>query len=117
MSLTSVEVFAALGDPTRQRLLEQLAARVRASATDLAGPLTLTRQAVEKHLRVLDRAGLVATHRSGRRVSYEVRPETLRDSADWLDQLASSWDRRLEAVRSAAEAVAGEGGDLTRSPR
>lgn len=108
MSLASVEVFAALGDSTRQRLLEQLAARVWASAADLAGPLALTRQAVEKHLRVLDRAGLVSTRRLGRRVSYRVRPETLRDSADWLDQLASSWDRRLEAVRSAAETIARE---------
>lgn len=102
---TQVEVFAALGDPTRQELLGLLAAAERAPAAALAAPLAITRQAVEKHLGVLERAGLVRTERSGRRVSYAVRTEALAESAAWLQDLAAAWDRRLTAVKAAAEAA------------
>jgi DNA-binding transcriptional ArsR family regulator len=98
-----IEVFAALGDPTRHRLLDELAGREPASAAALAEPLTITRQAVEKHLRVLEHAGLVRADREGRRVRYAVRPETLSASATWLDQVARGWERRLAAVKAAAE--------------
>lgn len=104
MSAPPLEVFAALADPTRQRMLTLLADHDHGSAAALTGPLALTRQAVEKHLRVLERAGVVARRRDGRRVSYAVRSDTLRTSAAWLDELARGWDRRLAAVKQAAEA-------------
>ena len=105
MSQASVaEVFAALGDPNRQRLLELIADRGRATATTLAAPVAVTRQAVDKHLRVLERAGLVAATREGREVLYSVRRDELDRTAAWLTQLGATWDRRLAAIKELAEA-------------
>jgi DNA-binding transcriptional ArsR family regulator len=97
-----VEVFAALGDPTRQRLLETVAQGDRTTA-DMAALLDITRQAVEKQLRVLEQAGLVRRQRLGRRVQYAVRPAALSETATWLSALADTWDRRLAAVKALAE--------------
>ena len=98
------EVFAALGEPTRQRLLEILADQESAAVAALTGPLGISRQAVEKHLRVLLAADLVRTQRRGRNVSYAVQPTTLRESADWLAERSRAWDRQLALVKRAAEA-------------
>jgi DNA-binding transcriptional ArsR family regulator len=102
-SVTPAQVFAALGEPSRQRLLELLAQRGRASATALAAPMAVTRQAVDKHLQVLKRAGLVEAVRQGREVLYGVRREELERSANWLLELGEGWDRQLNAVKVAAE--------------
>lgn len=88
-------VLAALADPTRRRLLELLAAQGEATATTLAGALSVTRQAVVKHLAVLDAAGLVAGRRIGRDVRYAVRATALDSASEWLAALAADWDRRL----------------------
>ncbi|WP_432562413.1 ArsR/SmtB family transcription factor [Kineococcus sp. SYSU DK003] len=96
------EVFAALGDENRARLLESLAGGAT-SATSLAGPLGISRQAVDKHLRVLERAGLVHSLRAGRELHWDVRAEALAETARWLETLAGAWDRRLDAARRAAE--------------
>jgi DNA-binding transcriptional ArsR family regulator len=97
------EVFAALADPTRRQLLDVLAARGEASATTLAARLPVSRQAVVKHLAVLDRAGLVHGARRGREVRYTVRPERLDATARWLAGLAAEWDARLAAIKRLAE--------------
>lgn len=98
----TADVFAALGDTQRLGILQVLSTRP-ASATALAGDATVTRQAVVKHLRVLERAGLVASRREGRQVVYDVRPEGLEVPAQWLDEVAAAWDRRLSAIKQAAE--------------
>ncbi|MFB7334760.1 ArsR/SmtB family transcription factor [Streptomyces adustus] len=98
-------VLAALADPTRRRLLELLAARGQASATSLAEHLPVSRQAVVKHLAVLDAAGLVRGGRAGREVRYAVRPDALDATARWMASLAADWDRRLAAIKDAAEAA------------
>lgn len=97
------EVFVALADPTRRRLLDVLAARGEASATALAARLPVSRQAIVKHLAVLDRAGLVQGSRRGREVRYTVRPERLDATARWLASLAAEWDARLAAIKRLAE--------------
>jgi DNA-binding transcriptional ArsR family regulator len=97
-----VEVFAALGDGTRQRLLEAVAV-AEPSASELAALLEITRQAVEKQLRVLEQAGLVERVRLGRRVRFSVRTEALASTATWLSTLADTWDRRLAAVKTLVE--------------
>lgn len=99
------EVLAALADPTRRRLLDVLAARGAASATDLAGELPVSRQAVVKHLAVLDAAGLVTGRRAGREVRYEVRSAALDATARWMATLAADWDRRLARIKALAEAA------------
>jgi DNA-binding transcriptional ArsR family regulator len=97
------EVFVALADPTRRQLLDALAARGEASATTLAAALPVSRQAVVKHLAVLDRAGLVRGARRGREIRYMVRPDRLDATASWLAGLAAEWDARLAAIKRLAE--------------
>jgi ArsR family transcriptional regulator, cadmium/lead-responsive transcriptional repressor len=107
MSRTGAEddaLWAAVADPTRRRLLDLLLARGEATATTLADGLPVTRQAVAKHLAVLDRAGLVEKRRHGREVRYAVRPQRLDDATQWMTQVATQWDARLAAIKRIAEA-------------
>jgi DNA-binding transcriptional ArsR family regulator len=103
MSTPTDEVFAALADPTRWRVLNLLAERGEGTATTLAGELPVSRVAVVKHLAVLDRAGLVASRRQGREVRYTVRPERLDATARRMAEIASQWDARLAAIKRLAE--------------
>jgi DNA-binding transcriptional ArsR family regulator len=97
------QVIDALADPMRRRILDELARLGEATATLLAGALPVSRQAVVKHLAVLDTAGLVLGRRAGRERRYQVRPAALHETARWLDQVAEQWDRRLRAVRRFTE--------------
>ena len=97
------EVFAALADPTRWRVLTLLAERGDGTATTLAGELPVSRPAVVKHLAVLDRAGLVEGRRQGREVRFSVQPQRLEDTAQWMAKVASRWDARLAAIKRLAE--------------
>ncbi|GAA3997585.1 metalloregulator ArsR/SmtB family transcription factor [Streptomyces sp. NBC_01352] len=103
-------VLAALADPTRRRLLDLLAARGEATATTLAEPLPVSRQAVVKHLAVLDAAGLVSGSRVGREMRYAVRPAALDATARWMASLAADWDRRLANIKRVAEAAERDSG-------
>ena len=98
-------VLAALADPTRRQLLDLLAAQGEATATTLAARLPVSRQAVVKHLAVLDAAGLVSGSRVGREVRYAVRPAALDATARRLAALAADWDRRLATIKTVAEAA------------
>ena len=102
------ELWAAVADPTRRRLLDALLAYGEATATTLARELPVTRQAVAKHLAVLDRAALVEGRRRGREVRYAVRPEQLDAATRGLAQVAAQWDERLAAIKRLAEAAARE---------
>ena len=97
------DVFAALADPTRRRVLDLLATHGEGTATTLAAELPVSRPAVIKHLAVLDRAGLVESRRHGREVRFAVRPERLQATASWLSRLAVDWDARLRAIKRLAE--------------
>lgn len=99
------EVLAALADPTRRRLLDTLAARGAATATTLAAELPISRQAVVKHLAVLEAAGLVRGGQVGREVRFVVQPQALDATARWMAALAADWDRRLVAIRRLAEST------------
>ncbi len=96
-------VLAALADPTRRRILDDLSAAGGGTATTLAQDLPVSRQAVVKHLAVLNDAGLVVARKTGREVRYSVAPGTLTTTARWLTDLASAWGRPLEAVKRLAE--------------
>jgi DNA-binding transcriptional ArsR family regulator len=97
------EVLAALAEPTRRRLLDALGWRGPQTATALAAGEPVTRQAVVKHLAVLERAGLVTARREGREVLYAVRPEPLEEAARWLADRAAAWEARLGAIKRLAE--------------
>jgi DNA-binding transcriptional ArsR family regulator len=97
------ELLAAVADPTRRRLLDLLLDRGEASATTLAGELPVTRQAVAKHLAVLNRAGLVDGTRHGREVRHAIRPQRLGAATRSMAQVAAEWDVRLLAIKRIAE--------------
>ena len=98
-------VLVALADPMRRQVLELLAVQGEATATTLAERLPVSRQAVVKHLAVLDAAGLVSGNRVGREVRYAVRPAALDATARWMAGLAADWDRRLAHIKSIAESA------------
>jgi ArsR family transcriptional regulator, cadmium/lead-responsive transcriptional repressor len=102
------ELWAAVADPTRRRLLDALLARGEATATTLAGDLPVTRQAVAKHLAVLERAGLVDSRRLGREVRYAIRPERLDAATEGLARVAADGEDRLGAIKRLAESSARE---------
>jgi ArsR family transcriptional regulator, cadmium/lead-responsive transcriptional repressor len=97
------ELWTAVGEPTRRVLLDRLLADGESTATRLAAGLPLTRQAVTKHLVVLDRAGLLESHRRGREVRYAVRLERLDQATRSMSRVAAEWDRRLQAIKRIAE--------------
>jgi DNA-binding transcriptional ArsR family regulator len=90
-------VFGALGDPTRRRLLSAIAEHP-ATATELAGGLPISRQAVVKHLSALAQAGLLERERAGREVRYRVTPAPLSDAVSWMAQVGAQWDERLASL-------------------
>jgi ArsR family transcriptional regulator, cadmium/lead-responsive transcriptional repressor len=94
----SAAVFSALADPTRRRLLSAIAAHP-ATATELAGELPISRQAVLKHLNTLTQAGLLEREREGRDVRYRMTPEPLSDAVT-IAAVGGEWDARLAALRA-----------------
>ena len=96
-------VFAALGDDTRRRIWRAVVDDGPVTATTLAGQVPVTRQAVTKHLRVLDQAGLVQADRVGRETRYVARPSTLRAASDWIAEADAAWSDRLERLKARAE--------------
>jgi DNA-binding transcriptional ArsR family regulator len=102
------ELWSAVADPTRRRVLDVLLDRGEATATIVAGELPVTRQAVAKHLAVLDRAGLVEGRRQGREVRYAIRPQQLDVATRSMAQVAAEWDARLAAIKRIAESAARE---------
>lgn len=92
-------VFAALADPTRRQLLDQISRHGPLTATELAADYPMSRQAVAKHLTTLASAGLVAGDRHGRDVRYRVVAVGLGDAATWLTDVGGRWDRRLAALQ------------------
>jgi DNA-binding transcriptional ArsR family regulator len=88
-------LFGALADPTRRLLVERLLTKGPATATALAEATPLTRQAILKHLQVLEAAGLVDHERCGREVRFRVTPKPLASAVAWIVDTAGQWDQRL----------------------
>lgn len=96
-------VFSALADPTRRRLVTWLAIRP-ATATELAKRLPISRQAVTKHLVVLDEARLIGRERAGREVRYSLEAERLASAGEWLTTVSARWESRLQRMKRYVEA-------------
>jgi DNA-binding transcriptional ArsR family regulator len=101
--LSDERLWAAVGEPSRRRLLDALVAAGPATPTALAKELPFSRQAVSKHLAVLLDAGLVSAQREGREVLYAVQPERLATAADEMSAAAAAWSGRLAAIKRIAE--------------
>lgn len=89
--------FAALADPTRRAILARLASG-EASVTELAEPFAITLPAVTKHLKVLERAGLVARSREAQWRPCRLQPKPLRAVADWVGQYQALWEQRFDRL-------------------
>jgi len=99
----AADVFFALGDPTRLSVVRKLGSGGALSATALAGGATVTRQAIVKHLQVLEGAGLVSHEKRGREVVYALETRRLEDARVYLDTVSAAWDRALTRLRKMVE--------------
>jgi DNA-binding transcriptional ArsR family regulator len=96
-------VFAALGDPTRLKLVAKLSGGAPRSIAQLSEDHTVTRQAVTKHLRVLEGAGLVRGVRQGRESRFALEPQALAGARQALDQIAQQWNDALLRLKAFVE--------------
>lgn len=96
-------VFAALGDRTRLALVTKLSDGMPRSIALLCADAEMTRQAVTKHLRVLEDAGLVHSVRTGRESQFELRPESIVQMREYLDEVSRQWDDALARLRAFVE--------------
>jgi len=94
--------FTALADPTRRALLERLETGER-TLTDLASPLPMTLMAVQKHVRVLEEAELVATYKKGRSRHVRLRREGLQHVSDWLQDTETRWNEAFDRLAELLE--------------
>jgi DNA-binding transcriptional ArsR family regulator len=99
------DLWSAVGDPTRRRMLDQLLLDGGGTATSLSEHLPVTRQAVSKHLDVLDRAGLVHATAIGRERRYHLDDAQLSRAVAQLSSVGATWDARLRRIKKIAEAI------------
>jgi len=102
------ELWSAIADPSRRRVLDLVVSNGEVSASWLAGRVPFSRQAVSKHLVVLERAGLISRRRQGREVVYQVQADRLDQAARAMADLVAQWDRRLGTIKRLAEAAYAE---------
>ena len=102
---TCDDLWSAIADPSRRRVLDLLVRRGEATASSLALEVPFTRQAVIKHLGILEDAGLVTRYRDGREVRFRVVPDRLDQATQAMTELAREWDRRLATIKRLAEAA------------
>jgi DNA-binding transcriptional ArsR family regulator len=94
-----IDVFQAVADPTRRLILNSLREKGPLSIKALAAPLPMSRQAVTKHLDILEKVGLVERRTQGRERIHHLQAEPLRDVEDWLAPHSAAWDERLDRLR------------------
>jgi DNA-binding transcriptional ArsR family regulator len=99
------DLWSAVGDPTRRRMLDLLLLEGHGTATSLSEQLPVTRQAVSKHLTVLDRAGLVRATPAGREKRYRIDDAQLGRAVTQLASVTNAWDARLRRIKRIAEAI------------
>ncbi len=98
-------LWSAIGDPTRRRMLDLLLADGAGTATSLSGRLPVTRQAVAKHLGVLDRVGLVRVTQTGREMRYRIDAAQFARAVVSFSAVGQTWDARLRSIKRIAEAI------------
>lgn len=93
-------IFAALGDQTRLGLVDTLSDGAAHSISDLAAGFGMSRQAVTKHLKVLESAGLVANDQVGRETRYRLAPQKVTEARDYLDAVSNHWDEAIDRLKA-----------------
>jgi DNA-binding transcriptional ArsR family regulator len=99
-NLAYASIFSALGDEIRLELIEKLSGGPPLSISELSQDAKVTRQGVTKHLKVLERAGLVVRIRSGRETLYELNPQFLKELKQFLDSVSREWDQSLVRLKT-----------------
>jgi ArsR family transcriptional regulator, cadmium/lead-responsive transcriptional repressor len=102
------ELWSAIADPSRRRVLDLVVSNGEVSASWLAGRVPFSRQAVSKHLVVLEQAGLISRRKQGREVLYQMEADRLDQATAAMADLAAQWDRRLATIKRLAEAAHAE---------
>ena len=102
---TDDELWSAIADPSRRLVLDLLVSNGDVTASWLAGRVPFSRQAVSKHLVVLEQAGLITRRKRGREVLYQVDVHRLDEATRAMAELATQWDRRLTTIKRLAEAA------------
>jgi DNA-binding transcriptional ArsR family regulator len=105
--------FAALADPTRRAILARLAVG-ETSVSELAGPFDMTLPAVSKHLKVLERAGLIVRGREAQWRPCRLKAEPLKDAARWIDEYRSHWEHQLDRLDAYLQELQAKGETPTR---
>ncbi len=90
-------IFSALADGTRRQLLTMLAEQPQ-SASGLSRQVDISRQAVAKHLNLLEAANLIAPHRAGREIQFRVQPGSLGSTLEWMEKTTLVWEQRLDRL-------------------
>jgi DNA-binding transcriptional ArsR family regulator len=108
MAQADDELWSAIGDPSRRRVLDLVVSNGEVSASWLAGHVPFSRQAVSKHLVVLEQAGLISRRKQGREVLYRVDADGLNQATQAMADIAAQWDRRLGMIKRLAEAAYAE---------
>lgn len=103
------QLWSAIGDPIRRQVLDILVAEGAATSTGLSERLPVTRQAVAKHLAVLDRAGLVHAEPAGREKHYRIDGAQFARAVAQLNAVGRTWDARLGRIKKLAESIQSQG--------
>jgi DNA-binding transcriptional ArsR family regulator len=96
-------IFSALSDPTRREVMRRLSEEGPTTLVELAAEIPVTRQAISKHLLVLEGAGLVQVSGDTRRRAYRLTPRQLTEAMGWMVDVGAGWDERLESLRRHVE--------------
>jgi DNA-binding transcriptional ArsR family regulator len=107
--LARAPLFSALGDGTRLRLIGNLSGGEPRSISELAEGSELTRQAITKHLRILEGVGLVHGERRGREILFEFKPKPISEAIKYLDHVSRQWDEALGRLKKLVESDPGDG--------
>jgi DNA-binding transcriptional ArsR family regulator len=98
-----MDQFQALADPTRRKIVEQLAQHGQLSATEIAGRFAITPQAISQHLKILREAKLVRVERRAQQRIYRVNPDAMLEFEEWASRLRSLWEKRFDALEKLLE--------------
>lgn len=108
-------IFAAIADPTRRAILARLEGG-EATVTELAAPFAMSMPAISKHLKVLERAGLIERGRDAQRRPCRLCAAPLRDAADWIERYRTQWEQRLDRLEAWLDRVQSERAPAERPP-
>ncbi len=100
----SVDIFYALSDPTRRKILELLANQGELSATQIYAKFQISPPAISQHLKVLREANLVKMDKRAQQRIYQINPEAVHELEDWTKQLAQQWNKRLDVLEELLKA-------------